>query len=36
MQNHLLQVLTLIAMERPVSNSAEEIRNEKVMKDKIK
>lgn len=30
MQNHLLQVLTLIAMERPVSFSAEDIRDEKV------
>ncbi len=30
MQNHLLQILSLIAMEPPVSNSAEEIRNEKV------
>lgn len=30
MQNHLLQVLTLIAMEQPVDNSPEEIRNEKV------
>lgn len=30
MQNHMLQVLTLIAMERPVSFSAEDIRDEKV------
>ncbi|KAK9466804.1 glucose-6-phosphate dehydrogenase [Lipomyces arxii] len=30
MQNHLLQVLTMIAMERPVSFSAEDIRDEKV------
>jgi glucose-6-phosphate 1-dehydrogenase len=30
MQNHLLQILSLIAMESPVSNNAEEIRNEKV------
>ncbi|KAL1890684.1 Glucose-6-phosphate 1-dehydrogenase [Ceratocystis pirilliformis] len=30
MQNHLLQVLTLLAMERPVSFSAEDIRDEKV------
>lgn len=30
MQNHLLQILALIAMEPPVSKSAEEIRNEKV------
>lgn len=30
MQNHLLQVLSLIAMERPVSLSPEDIRDEKV------
>lgn len=30
MQNHLLQVLSLVAMESPVSKNAEEIRNEKV------
>lgn len=30
MQNHLLQVLTIIAMERPVSFEAEDIRDEKV------
>jgi glucose-6-phosphate 1-dehydrogenase len=30
MQNHLLQVLALFAMEQPVSLSAEDIRNEKV------
>lgn len=30
MQNHLLQILTIIAMERPVSFSAEDIRDEKV------
>ncbi len=30
MQNHLLQVLTVIAMERPLSFSAEDIRDEKV------
>ncbi|CAO3703613.1 unnamed protein product [Rhizopus stolonifer] len=29
-QNHLLQVLTLVAMERPVSTEAEAIRDEKV------
>ncbi|KAI9243869.1 glucose-6-phosphate dehydrogenase [Sporodiniella umbellata] len=29
-QNHLLQVLTLIAMERPISTDAEAIRDEKV------
>jgi glucose-6-phosphate 1-dehydrogenase len=30
LQNHLLQVLTVFAMERPVSFSAEDIRDEKV------
>ncbi|ODQ68515.1 glucose-6-phosphate dehydrogenase [Nadsonia fulvescens var. elongata DSM 6958] len=30
MQNHLLQVLCLIGMERPVSTNAEDIRDEKV------
>ena len=30
MQNHLLQVLCLVAMEKPVSTRAEEIRDEKV------
>lgn len=30
MQNHLLQILCLVAMEKPVSMSAEDIRNEKV------
>lgn len=30
MQNHLLQILSLVAMEPPVSKNAEEIRNEKV------
>ena len=30
MQNHLLQILTLVAMEKPCSLSAEDIRNEKV------
>lgn len=30
MQNHLLQVLTLLAMERPLSFSSEDIRDEKV------
>lgn len=30
LQNHLLQVLTIIAMERPVSFEAEDIRDEKV------
>ncbi|KAI8987752.1 glucose-6-phosphate dehydrogenase [Mycotypha africana] len=29
-QNHLLQVLTLVAMERPISTDAEAIRDEKV------
>lgn len=30
MQNHLLQILSLIAMEKPVSLNAEDIRDEKV------
>jgi glucose-6-phosphate 1-dehydrogenase len=30
MQNHLLQILTILAMERPISFSAEDIRDEKV------
>ncbi|KAI8806493.1 glucose-6-phosphate dehydrogenase [Cladochytrium replicatum] len=30
MQNHLLQILTIIAMEKPVSLDAEDVRNEKV------
>lgn len=30
MQNHLLQILTIIAMEKPVSLSAEHVRDEKV------
>ncbi|XP_059167727.1 glucose-6-phosphate 1-dehydrogenase-like isoform X2 [Physella acuta] len=30
MQNHLLQILTLVAMEKPPSTHAEDIRNEKV------
>ena len=30
MQNHLLQILSLLAMETPISNAAEDIRNEKV------
>ena len=30
MQNHLMQILSLVAMESPISNSADEIRNEKV------
>lgn len=31
MQNHLLQILALFAMETPVSLDAEDIRNEKVI-----
>ena len=31
MQNHLLQILSLFAMEKPVSTMAEDIRNEKVV-----
>ncbi|KAL3108098.1 hypothetical protein niasHT_017592 [Heterodera trifolii] len=30
MQNHLMQILTLVAMEKPATLSAEDIRNEKV------
>jgi len=30
MQNHLLQILSLVAMEKPVSTSAQDIRDEKV------
>jgi glucose-6-phosphate 1-dehydrogenase len=30
MQNHLLQILSLVAMEKPVSTKADDIRNEKV------
>ena len=30
MQNHLFQILSLIAMEKPVSNNADDIRDEKV------
>lgn len=30
MQNHLMQLLCLVAMEKPASLSAEDIRNEKV------
>jgi len=30
MQNHLLQILSLVAMEKPVSTKAEDIRDEKV------
>jgi glucose-6-phosphate 1-dehydrogenase len=30
MQNHLLQILSLVAMETPASNSSLDIRNEKV------
>lgn len=32
MQNHLIQLLALFAMETPVSLDAEDIRNEKVIK----
>lgn len=31
MQNHLMQILTLVAMEKPASLDAEDIRDEKVM-----
>ena len=30
MQNHLMQILTLVAMEKPPTTNAEDIRNEKV------
>lgn len=30
MQNHLFQILSLVAMEKPVSTKAEDIRDEKV------
>lgn len=30
MQNHLMQLLSLVAMEKPASLSADDIRNEKV------
>ena len=30
MQNHLFQILSLTAMEKPVSNNADDIRDEKV------
>ncbi len=30
LQNHLMQILSLVAMEPPISNNADEIRNEKV------
>lgn len=36
MQNHLLQILALFAMETPVSLDAEDIRNEKVNFGKLK
>lgn len=30
MQNHLMQILSLVAMEKPASLSADDVRNEKV------
>jgi glucose-6-phosphate 1-dehydrogenase len=30
MQNHLLQILAIVAMEKPASLSAEDVRDEKV------
>lgn len=30
MQNHLLQILTIVAMEKPVTLDAQDVRNEKV------
>ena len=35
MQNHLLQILSLVAMEKPVSTEAEDIRDEKVGKRQV-
>lgn len=34
MQNHLLQILTLVAMEKPASVLPDDIRNEKVLSSK--
>lgn len=31
MQNHLLQMLCLVAMEKPASTSSDDVRDEKVM-----
>lgn len=31
MQNHLLQMLSLVAMEKPASTSSDDVRDEKVM-----
>lgn len=36
MQNHLLQILALFAMETPVSLDAEDIRNEKVLRELLR
>ena len=30
MQNHLLQILTIVAMDKPITLDSEDIRNEKV------
>lgn len=30
MQNHLLQMLTLVAMEKPASTNSDDVRDEKV------
>lgn len=32
MQNHLLQMLSLVAMEKPASTSSDDVRDEKVKK----
>jgi glucose-6-phosphate 1-dehydrogenase len=32
MQNHLMQIFTLVAMEAPVTLNAEDVRDEKVRK----
>lgn len=29
-QNHMMQILSLVAMERPVSRNSEDVRDEKV------
>lgn len=36
MQNHLLQMLSLVAMEKPASTSSDDVRDEKVEKSSRK
>lgn len=36
MQNHLLQMLSLVAMEKPASTSSDDVRDEKVEKSSHK